>query len=842
MFRPTSTGLRTVVRISTLAAVVGLGGCQGGDDPGPPEPPAQLEISLSATSAPSGSRLIIKGIPDDVTGVHGIVTPVTAPAKAGAADSTGIAFILLVEGPDDELVVPLHPLTPHQGGRVRIELAGGDKIAANAVELELEPPVAAPGAFKDLVDSLQLLLDGWLAQLGTTRQVLRETDVLDLSYLEIATLFVHNVVDNPDNPNSLRAMADGDVPMFDGVEFDRDLLDAITAISKLQDLVDEKLAFIGQLEPLEPPLPRITLRAGRGGAHKIDCIEPPDFDIGPNNCDLLAEIMSYQADLELARASALGKYKDDLTSAALTAASLTGAAAVATGLGSTFWAIDSIEDGQRGMYPSQFISDLTDFAVDKIDFPEDYTAPGHWSGFKVAAVSEGWRFDDKIIEAFEQMIGAGSGLDPDGIGSLDALEASVAGSITDGPNAALKATLLDNNPGKLEYCPRTWVNIDCTGLPYSSGSSNSLRYDSDERTYEPVEVGAANLLVETMPVFGPGRSTGETKVINTEALEVFVDPFQATLDVTTQREFTARVAHAENQQVSWTVSGATMADTPTTATVTTPDLPWQTPILLTARSLANTGLREGMVDADPRTKTVPITYGGDVALAIAPPYGCIAPGETLQFRPLVNGLEEGQYTVIWNVVEGYGSIDQNGLYQSLSSGTSDAKISAEIEGVDDVIAYARVDVQNCACNYAIEITGPSSWMVEGADVALLVSRFDFLHIQWFFMFPDLGGEQQFTASLSGMEGRPAPTPGDTGTWRMSAAYFTGSQSWISGQTDEDSAVNLTVEEYTDEYMRGRITGTAVHRNTDGDVDSSVLVNVTFRAGLWDGSGGNWPCH
>ena len=41
-------------------------------------------------------------------------------------------------------------------------------------------------------------------------------------------------------------------------------------------------------------------------------------------------------------------------------------------------------------------------------------------------------------------------------------------------------------------------------------------------------------------------------------------------------------------------------------------------------------------------------------------------------------------------------------------------------------------------------------------------------------------------------------------------------------------------------MEGRVHGTAATFDSEGNVASTVLVNIPFRAGNWQG--GAWPCN
>jgi hypothetical protein len=651
-------------------------------------------------------------------------------------------------------------------------------------------------------------------------------------------LFVHNVIDNPDNPNSLRAIADGDTPLFSDSPVDHDLLDALTAKAKLQGWVDEKLGFVDTLSA-PPELPTLANRlAGSAEARRAECIDAPAFDIG-GDCSKLAELMTYQTGLEVAKRSAAEQVQDDIAAALLSVAGLTPAAPVAASLGTSAWAIETIEDGSQGLYPSEFIDEATDYVPTVTEFPEDFTEPGRWSEFRVTAVSEGWRFDDKIVEAVEQMVSVNGSFDTP-FGTQPLID-KVDGLIQVNPNAAIKSELLDNVPGELKYCAQTWAGIDCTGLPNSAGSSPSLQYDSEALTYQPVEVGTTTLLVETMPVFGVGKSTGETKVIETKRLDVFLDPFQATLDVSTQQTFTVRVDGAANPSVLWTSSGANFTPGVGTASLTTPPAPWETPITVTAKSLSDTGLREGKVDSDPRTKTALVTFGGGVLIFIEPEFACIAPGETKQLNPQVVGLEEGPYTLAWNLVEGSGSVNQSGLYQAPPAGSTRDRISVEVVGVDDVIAFAEVAVGECNCSYEALLTGGVSASWENNQAAYVVDVSEEFALYTFFFDNNTPG---FIADVGGTAERPAPTPGSTGTWECSFELIDGNlKGWSDYEIGPDQrSMFLDVYELTENYMVGRFRGSVRRWDDVSETHLFTEVSVQFRAGAWEGAQFPWPCH
>jgi hypothetical protein len=822
--------------------------CGGDSGTTPEDEPPQtktLSISLEASQATSGGRIKVNGIPGNVSNVYAVVTvPSTASAPGGqsasAQTSRGIAII--ERGADDELIVPLHPDAPMEGGDVNVRVTNGSNVTSNTVTMRIDPLPAAPGEFDALVGDLQTLVDTWLDATGMTRTDLDETPAEELSTFELPLLFVYYLIDSPDNPNSLRALADGDIPLFDdGEDLDRDVLDAIVARTELRAMVAEKIVFLGGVAPPDLPAPVVkAARVSRTATRTQECINPPDFDIGEDDCALLSEIMAYQSTLELEAQSALEKYKQGIRDAVLTLFSYGRAAKIAGGVASSFWAAETVEEGHLQLYPSQFISDETDFEVDTETFPEDFTSKGHWDNFRVSAVSNGWNFEKRLVQAFEQMYGAAQGLDvPEGVPTEPDFYDKYDGMVKSDLTKNAKEKILNDPSRELEYCAQMWHGIKCTGLPYSTGSSPSLMTDDNEKSYEPTETGSTTLLVETLPVFGLGRSTGETKVITTEELQVFIDPFQATRAVEEVQEFTVRIEGAENKEVAWSVEWPAnnegfLIEHEEGADVGTPSNPWQTPFAVKAKSLSNTGLREGKVDSDPREDEAFVRYAG-AAIAITPGYRCINPGETIDFVAEVVGVE-APYNVIWKKVEGYGSINQSGRYQSLSQGTSEAIISAEVENHPELIDYANVRVGGCNCSFLIDIVGGTSFHGEGGDVAYLFSDFGggFRNYQFFYQLEDLEGgkfEGSFSMNIFSSDNQSAPLPGQTGQYNISAA-FTGAAggSWF---TESETSATVNITEHTSTYMVGTVSGTLINGN-----EQSVSLSGNFKAGNWVGG---WPC-
>lgn len=845
MFRSFPRRAATAALVPSLL-VLAFAGC-GDDAAGPSETdePVVLSISLDAASAPAGGSLTISGIPAD--------TDVWAVVTSGATGATGLGFVdrTALRGSGDQLIVPLHPDDPMVGGAVTIEVTNGTNVTSNQVALDIGPLPAAPGAFAAAVDDLQLLLDGWLAQAGTDRATLRSTPIEMLPVDRLQLLFVHNMLDRPDNPNSLRAFADGDIPLLAGEELDRNLLDALVGASAVRDQLAAKLAFVDTLTAPELPQgePAGTLRAralGRAGG----CFAGPSFGIGPDNCPELSAVMSYQGQLAFEAASAAQNVESTVQGIVFPILGFTGAAAYATGVGAVLWATGTIESASIGLYPSVFLNDATTFDADPLQFPEDFTEDGLWSGFRVTAASEGWVFDQAILEAILQLIGAAGagpgeivGELPPGAGIQQIRDVVKGFVLSEATNQAVGTLAGDGET--LSYCPQTWAGIDCTGEPYSIGrSTNNAIIDvtSADRSFRPTEIGGANLIVET----GPGQfgfaATGHAEAISCEEIQVFIDPTSVTIGTDQTVNFSVRVENAIDPSVEWTCTYSEFAPDGGEAALNTPSDPWSIPIEVRARSTASTGLRARPA-APVRQDNAFVTYGDSlIAVQVDPGYECVSNDESVDLTALVIGIEEPSVT--WSLEEGIGTITSTGpltaTYTAASTGTVDARIRAIVDDHPEIFDDATVRVSACTCRYDLVVTGPLGWIESGGDIAYAV--FDPTGqgvgaMNWFIEtendYPLVG------ASVVGDEKTPMPVPGDTGAFDMSFTYAPGpSTTYRAGPGVEGSDMTLTIDEYTSAYMTGSMFGTAVLHDEEGNVISSVIVEMDFRAGLFDGS---WPC-
>jgi hypothetical protein len=779
-----------------------------------------IEVSLGSSSAMATDRVEVTGIPETADGVY-------AEVEVPGDDSARAFGVVERTESGDFLIVPLNPAEPGAGGSVEIAFTGSG-VVSNLVTLEIDSLPPAPGAFADVVGKLQHQLDGWLAQHGTTREELRNADPQDLSPAEIPLLLAHNVIDRPDNPNSLRALADGDIPLYDGTDFDHDVLDRIIAKSRIGEYLDDMNGFVDTLSTptalgaAVPPAARVPPSGAAG------CIAGPTFGIGSGDCRLLSELMRYQASLEFEKNSATQKIQDDAKAVVFSVLGFTPLAPYAAGTAATMWAADQIQDGAQHMYPSHFISEHTDYDLDPDLFPEDFIEPGTWSNFRVTAASDGWKFDKLLFETVMQTLGAAGGSVGNVLTHLKGTPAvkSLTNFIVTEATNSIISEFTDDSDLLLEVCPQTWPDVDCTGEDFSEGSSAELTVNSSARTYEPSEVGTAALTVETLPIFGAGRHTAETKEIETRAIEVFIDPFEAQVETDTQVDFTARVENALNTDVSWRweqTQPKSFNTTESGATLVTPDEPWSPAIQVWARSLANTGLRAGKTSSDPREDMAPVTHSNATVL-VEPPSVCLQPNEEQPFQATVIGAED--QSVTWSTEPPNTGSFEDSVYTAPPSEVGDVLIIATSVANSEAEGYAHVVVAGCTCYWTASVTGhivdywsgpDAHWWVE--DV--LPSGF---HFDQIVDTGDPGSDYPLITGSANM----AIGPNETGTWEFGGVVQpTPDIFYAAGDPDSDDMPEITLFTNDGTTVEGMISG-PFFRIDPSNPENHFLIRIDLR--------------
>ncbi|HEX5131335.1 MAG TPA: hypothetical protein VFX92_02480 [Candidatus Krumholzibacteria bacterium] len=846
--------LKTGHRIARAVAVVLvllLPSCGGdsGTTPDDPGTPKTLTIALSSASAMPGATVMIIGVPasTNLVGAHARIEDVASDGESSAyvgRDGAGNVY----------LVTPLRPATTGiaDGGDVDVSLAGNG-ITSNRVRLAIEPLPAANTTVDAQVTLLQDLATAWFAFHGTSRAELRALDTNAIPPRLFPLWVAQQLLDDPANPNSLRAMVDGTAPLLGATAIDFELADRLISTTDWQNFFSEGMTGLESLSPLSlPDAPGASERAQPGRPAAAGCIDGGNYGITGAPALDRAMCAARFAGRRLDGAS--GQYVGDLARFVSIMGTIPELRPLATVAGGFLFIYQSVNQAASAVLPSAFADGATDFDIkDKEQFYEDDDG-GNWANFRVTAVSDGWQMDEFILGSIATVAGfsdfGGFASITEGLGELAANLTEFA--INDAVAAAISAAA--NGGSLVEICGGTWPDIDASDLLYSEASipfGTSVQF-VDRTFFDTKEPGTSTIKVETTGGNFGGAHTSKSKPVEVLTITVNVDPASATLETDTEASFTATVVNSNDDRVDWIVPAGlqeiSRSNFDKTITVKTPSTPWSPVYTLTARSLANTGSREGKVTSDPRDGGAVIAHAG-ARIVISPHGKCVGNNETIPFTVTVTGVDNP--VVVWTIDTGYGTINPNtGLYKAPPMGTSDDVIVATVVGHPELTDHATVHVGSCECYFDISVGGASSWHVVGS--AGHYTTFGVGEggiIQWQFANPDgPGGEPitgNFTASLIGGAGNPVPSPGSVGLYQVNAVYIDPSEvnSWTAAQDDPDAILNLDIIEYTSTYMEGRFTGVAVQRSDPQDPDritSMVNVNVVFRTGLWNS--GKYPCN
>jgi hypothetical protein len=816
-----------------LFLVFGLNSCGGDSAPTQPSGSPLDGVTLSVDTVEALGKVYLLGLAAAERAAQGAAgSAVTPAAKRSAHEDLEVRF--LVDGvepvtafvEEDEsghfFRAVLHPVTPNEGGSVRVYVTDGTH-ASPEFAMQLEPLPAAPGAFQRLIESLRAIVEQRATWAGTSFEELAGLSFVEVPDAHLPLKVAQSYLDGA-GPNDLTSLIDNAEGFLTADE--RELLDRMFGHARLDLVVQADIEEFEAGARSGPP----EWSAAPDHLGKRACIDAgPEISTAQGLVD--AMVMAALGDAALDPNGA-GRYLEAVATLFTGLGTVPGPGKVfsVAGVGIAVW--QAATSAVRGTYPNQLTA--LQYDLDKSELFEDDDVPARWSNVMLTARSSGWVADRSVVNVVISAVGAYvSVAHSTEIAELDALrDVGVAGL-----NAELQSHL-DDNEGLIEFCPQTWtVKIDDPDFSTAAVAEGRFSVNRDAQTLEPLEVGTDVLQIATVPGLFAGQNIQRDTPIQTKPILVVVEP--AVIRVEEPGEvvqITARIRDAEVTSLYWAAQHGTWQDgigddtnDGTTRPLETPTQANLYPFRVEVESTSQQGLR---ASGEPRRYDFTEIRLQTAEIRIAPRDTCIQPGDTVQFRASVVGLED--YEVVWTRGEGYGSIDQNGLYRSVAGGTSNAEISAHIAGMEEISDTTGVDARACNCFYQANL-GIASF--GGSDVAYLASFFGAWNYQFFF---DIGSDPEFGIGLSitDTETAPAPVPGDTGTYEVNFVFINGNSSWSAASGDDDAGVLLYLEEFTETFMQGRLSGTAVQRNEQGDVISLIPVDVVFRAGNWVEG---WPC-
>lgn len=660
----------------------GVGAGPGSEDPWIPV--ACPDLSLTSTSGIPLDRIALGRFPAEWTEPF-------AARVTDADDRSGVAFVERIEDGTAHLVVPVHPSGSPDAGDVELRFNDGT-FACPAVAFSIEALPPAPGEFTALVDVMQEVLDQQAAALGTTAEALRSSDIVDLPITAWPLAIAQSVLDHPDNPNSLRALAQGSAPWAAGSD--------LAMADRLYARTGIRAALAGSLSGPAPSAgaPASPLAAVSSA---LECVTGSVTD-APALDFCMRQASSAAFRIDGASGEVLGKLGFAAGAAGLVP--LPPVKLASAGAGLAIWTLQSYREGVANLLPSDFVE--LRFTAAPLEFLEDEAGPGEWFDAEVVATSRGWKMDRLILDAVFQAVGARGAydawlerfMDPnlvaDLVGLLQTQAVQQAIDSTEGSDFA-------------EWPPELFGPVDVGDPNWATAFVNGAAIElTSETTYEPVAVGVATLDVrirnEGGQFGGKSIASNDPAEIRVLQLDLDISPVEVTVEPGDPVEFIVTVtnsAHPEMVEVQANHGEAIivhLGEDRHQIAYAAPSASNLFPDLVIARHTATTGAR-GAPDAHDRTAIATVRVG---RIIISPRDECVEVGAPIAFTAEVEGLSDP--AVVWSA--SLGEIDENtGAYIATTNGT--AIVTATSVSNPEIFDRVAIKVGGCTCSWTGLVDG-----------------------------------------------------------------------------------------------------------------------------------------
>lgn len=513
------------VRPSCVAAglVFLLSSCAGDNAPTTGATPWCRPLSFAATVGAPGERVAVAGLPEGQATVYARIT-------VPGSDTEAQAVILAAESGDD-LIVPLHPLTPLQGGRVSLALTDGAQTCL-PVAFEILP-MADPNS-----PEVQGTLERQATELQNAITTQAQAAGIDPARLkgELAALppeaaplgLAQFFVDHPDNPNALAEIARRGSVLYDGelVAFDRELMDALAYHFRFTEA--SSLFVGGSLRPL---------------AEGTSCVGPAALA----SAEVLDGCLAYHKRQQAIADALSGDADTVLTYLAPLVIVFPPLAAPLLTIGMAHWAVNASYLVAAGTSPGTLAS--LSFTASPTAF-QSANQTGSWSGVLVTVADNPGVSVSKIVADLATAFGPArffARLGPQG-GRLRALVEVVFEAVVKGVLNSLQKAYgkkLDTPPVPYSSYPPVDIAAYRQGYRASiTGGNEVVITNPDGGVYAPAvpfSQGAVDLVLSVVPGhFGDAAVQGAMRL---------------TVGNPTEADATFEITNVETQPIAWNASG-----------------------------------------------------------------------------------------------------------------------------------------------------------------------------------------------------------------------------------------------------------------------------------------------
>lgn len=788
---------------------------------------------LATSSALPLATVELTGVPEDFS------STMNADVRAAASDDSTVAFVWRDDEGTVRMAVPVHPTGDPDGGDVELVIGDGTS-SCESVPFTIEALPAAEGTATAVVDALQESLDLLAGRFGYTSSDLRATDLSALPEHLYPLALAQSVLDDPDNPNTLRKLAGGSAPLLTEGTVDVTLTDRLLARTGVLEALtsfNEELAASGSAFS-DPASAELAARSADGGAAASVLSECASVSTAAE-LDYCMDAQ-LEAEFKLSGESATGEVLGDLGTATGLAGAIPfpPAKLAAAGAGLASWLLQVYRRALAGLLPSEFDQPLT-VTFTETSFEEDAADPGEWTDAMALAKSAGWTLDKTAMETVIQGIGVkgAKGAYDDWLNRF--APADVVGDVIAGlagfVDTQTAQWLVNHTTTDIIHLPsKNFGPVDVTAETWTdkrlSGSTFVVEF-TDHHHYIPREVGSSEIVVETkVSEFGGATPAEGRGSVIVRAIDLTFDPAEVVMKRGEQRDFTLQVensAFPEKVEVESPTGRASLASFDAgakshTVTYTAPSSPDAFPELVSVRHTAETGARRPSLSPPPRVGFATVRLP---QVRVTPLSECVDRGATHPFQAEVVGLENQEVT--WDASAGdIGSTGPSTATFQAPSTTQTVTITATSVEDPELQGRAVARVGGCDCWWTLTALGEQWTGQAGSAVS-------------FGRDPDTGDLEAAAVASDNTAAADfigAVPPGETGVFPVDGTAGgdlfgtdnTKMQSDDPFTTGTKETWTLTLGEHTGDVLEGKVDGVAWYQDRAADEWRTTTIDWRFR--------------
>lgn len=775
------------------------------------------DLELETSTGKPMAEVVVRGLKDDF-GDEPWAWLYDADADNPGEDDRHLVYVERTTDEEALLVIPIHPGAYMEGGSAEMVFFDEDEsFICPGLDFDVEPLDPAPGMFKAMVDSMEILFENEAESFGEDPDDLRTMKVSELEddrpHLALIAAGLQ-MVDGPDYPNNLRARLAGEAPMFEERALNEEGLELFNALA-----AETGYANVGLNKASKPK----NLNKSKAGI--TDClVEPRNISTPAElNCWMdvqqtygeFQEGQEARRDLALSITSLIGEVEIPLLD---DDSDINAIQELASTIEAPLQWSQMMADGLDSMMPSELLGITLE--VGRTDYNEDEDEESSWIS-EIAATGSSWEADVLLTIEVASFGGVGRG------GKMLSKKAGHSKKIQDfveNTTDDIFSEMQDNDIGVIEIDPIVYgpVEID----PNRDGEDEYISWQfetkdsetgeepfiflSDESTYKPAAVGESELIIKTQDgVFQDTPALNNdffsVKKINVSLHEddstgVSPDIFRIGPEDNFTLDLWAEVENADDKSVEWFLE---LEEGPHVASLSTSGTGKRSAVIdassiqeqedtrsvyrIEAESVTEEGLRDGL---DPKRSDVAriIFSDEDYELQVSGT-GCVPVGDSYQFRAQVDGEEIDFSELTWSV-SGPGILETDGTFISNQSGNVTINFEYDLPDQDETLTDQITFEVSESCGtltvssdeFEYTSTCPSSLYFpdygapSDAAVSALVSN---AH----------GNDEPFTISVEGM----LTNITDSGSWTRELTVVNKSPDYTNGEfvlEVEDAEGNL----------------------------------------------------